>query len=123
MAALAACRKLAGAVRRRQAQTIGASIGCRVPGGASPDSRRRFRVRPLRVPSDWIQWNAQRAHSLRQPTPCLDGVGPCSGCDGREAVGLSGYLDCAAGFQETSDVRERVLRRPHERRLAVRVLR
>ena len=33
------------------------------------------------------------------------------------------YLCCAAGFQETRDVRKRVLRRPHYGRLAVRVLR
>ena len=33
------------------------------------------------------------------------------------------YLGCAAGFQETRDVRKRVLRRPHYWRLAVRVLR
>lgn len=33
------------------------------------------------------------------------------------------YLGCAAGFQETRDVRKRVLRRPHDGRLAVRVLR
>ena len=33
------------------------------------------------------------------------------------------YLGCAAGFQETRDVRKRVLRRPHYGRLAVRVLR
>ena len=32
------------------------------------------------------------------------------------------YLGCAAGFQETRDVRKRVLRRPHYGRLAVRVL-
>src|SRR5262249_12345983 len=32
-------------------------------------------------------------------------------------------LGCAAGFQETRDVRKRVLRRPHDGRLAVRVLR
>jgi len=32
-------------------------------------------------------------------------------------------LACAAGFQETRDVRQRVLRRPHYGRLAVRVLR
>ena len=32
-------------------------------------------------------------------------------------------LVCAAGFQETRDVRKRVLRRPHYGRLAVRVLR
>src|SRR5688572_22136110 len=34
-----------------------------------------------------------------------------------------GTLGCAAGFQETRDVRKPVLRRPHYGRLAVRVLR
>jgi hypothetical protein len=36
---------------------------------------------------------------------------------------LKPYLGGAASFQETRDVRKRVLRRPHYGRLAVRVLR